>query len=400
MASVTMQISSLIDSRFDNFKKQFTEENSSSVEAAVKRAKRARFVFQSKGNEQQFEHAESRRAEKKVKDSKKKRSQKYQHQRFQPYPPFNPNHRSSLPTLDAHSNTGINCLIHCSVFSRSFISSDISKVGVWKEARKLSDPELSIQVPHLLDLVLASNAPSTTSKYSYGWARWRRWTQSKQGVSFMPAHPLCIALYLLELTEDALQKNSGCSAIDSALYGIRWAHKIAGLASPTEHPTVIAAAEGARRKLSKPVQPKQPLDLETVVKVAQYYNTALASLADIRFLFVFLVGYAGLFRISELLSVKIKDITIVHDSMSIFSLGISYSTIRDEFKKYVSPFVNDPSDYCLHSLKSGGASNDGYKLSDPELKDRHAGWKNPCTKRRYTKRSHSEMLEVTRSMGI
>ena len=130
----------------------------------------------------------------------------------------------------------------CSLAS---ISSDISKVGVWKEARKLSDPELSIQVPHLLDLVLASNAPSTTSKYSYGWARWRRWTQSKQGVSFMPAHPLCIALYLLELTEDALQKNSGCSAIDSALYGIRWAHKIAGLESPTEHPTVIAAAEGA-----------------------------------------------------------------------------------------------------------------------------------------------------------
>ena len=59
MASVTRKISSLIDTRFDNFKKQFTEENSSSVEAAVKRAKRARFVFQSKGNEQQFEHAES-----------------------------------------------------------------------------------------------------------------------------------------------------------------------------------------------------------------------------------------------------------------------------------------------------------------------------------------------------
>ena len=59
MASVTRQISSLIDNRFDNFKKQFKEENSWSVEAAVKRAKRARFVFQSKGNEQQFEHVES-----------------------------------------------------------------------------------------------------------------------------------------------------------------------------------------------------------------------------------------------------------------------------------------------------------------------------------------------------
>ena len=175
-----------------------------------------------------------------------------------------------------------------------------------------------------------------------------------------------------------------------------------------------------------------------------------------------LVGYAGLFRISELLSVKVKGISISDVGMSIFvsqrkndqfreghtsiiagsskvscpvsiterllallaspkescspvlrrivrtkngsyfhkSFGISYSTIPDGFKKYITPFVNDPGDYCLHSLKSGGASNDGYTLSDPELKDRHAGWKNPCTKKHYTKRSHAQLLEVTKSMGI
>ena len=59
----------------------------------------------------------------------------------------------------------------------------------------------------------------------------------------MPARPLCIAMYLLELTEGASQKNTGCSAI--LFYGIRWAHKMAGLEAPTEHPTVIAAAGGA-----------------------------------------------------------------------------------------------------------------------------------------------------------
>lgn len=64
----------------------------------------------------------------------------------------------------------------------------------------------------------------------------------------MPARPLCIAMYLLKLTEDALQKNAGSSAMDDALYGIRWTRKIAGLQSPTQHPTVIAATEGARRK--------------------------------------------------------------------------------------------------------------------------------------------------------
>ena len=47
----------------------------------------------------------------------------------------------------------------------------------------------------------------------------------------MPARPLCIAIYLLELTEDVLQRNVGCSVINSALYGIRWAHKMAGLES-------------------------------------------------------------------------------------------------------------------------------------------------------------------------
>ena len=77
----------------------------------------------------------------------------------------------------------------------------------------------------------------------------------------MPARPLCIAMYLLEFTEDALQKNAGCSAIDAVLYGIRWTRKIAGLQSPTQHPTVVAATEGARRKLSKPVSGKKLLSI-------------------------------------------------------------------------------------------------------------------------------------------
>ena len=184
-----------------------------------------------------------------------------------------------------------------------FILPDVIQVGVWKEANKLCDPALSARVPQLLDLVLASNAPSTATKFSYGWNRWSRWAQSKRGVPIMPACPLHVALYLLELTEDSLQKNVGCSVIDSALYGIRWAHKVAGLESPAQHPTVVAAAEGAKGKLSRPVQPKQPLTLEAVVRIAQFYNTASASLAVIRFLFVLLIGYAGLFRISELLNI-------------------------------------------------------------------------------------------------
>ena len=55
------------------------------------------------------------------------------------------------------------------------------------------------------------------------------------------------------------------------------------------------------------------------------------------------------------------------------SLDISSTTTRDQFRNFFSPFVENVDDYCLRSLKSGGASNDGYKLIDPELKDRHVG---------------------------
>ena len=194
-----------------------------------------------------------------------------------------------------------------------FYFSDISDLGIWSETRHLIDPGLSACVPQLFDLVLSSNAPSTTNKYSYGWSRWHRRAQSKKGVPLLPAQPLHVALYLLELTEIAEQKNTGHSTIDSALFGIRWGHKIAGVESPTQHPTVIAAAEGAKRRLSRPIQLKRPLALETVVTIAQYHNTVSASLADIRFLFVLLVGYAGFFRVSELLNVSIDDI-----GMSVF----------------------------------------------------------------------------------
>lgn len=61
---------------------------------------------------------------------------------------------------------------------------------------------------------------------------------------------------------------------------MEFTYKVA-LESPTQDSTVVAAAEGPKKTLSRPVQPKKPLKLETVVKIFTFYNTASASLADI-----------------------------------------------------------------------------------------------------------------------
>lgn len=63
------------------------------------------------------------------------------------------------------------------------------------------------------------------------------WAQLKKGVLLTPASPLSVALYLLGLTEDSLQRDIGCSVLDPVLYGVCWAHKVAGLESHTQHPT-------------------------------------------------------------------------------------------------------------------------------------------------------------------
>ena len=39
------------------------------------------------------------------------------------------------------------------------------------------------------------------------------------------------------------------------------------------------------------------------------------------------------------------------------SLGVSVSTLREEFKKHIKPFVSDVSNYGTHNMRSGTASN-------------------------------------------
>ena len=54
-----------------------------------------------------------------------------------------------------------------------------------------------------------------------------------------------------------------------------------------------------------------------ITDITLILNTTSASLADIRFLFILLVGYAGVFRITKILSLRVKDIIILEDFMKI-----------------------------------------------------------------------------------
>ena len=133
----------------------------------------------------------------------------------------------------------------------------------------LEDAGLYSQVPLLLELVLSANAPGTIARYTSGWNRWRSWSKSRVGVPHLPAEPLHVALYILELTYTALQNGHGSAVIDTAVYSIRRGHKLAGLASPVDHSFVTSAAEGARRRLARPVQAKEPISEYMLLEIAE-----------------------------------------------------------------------------------------------------------------------------------
>ena len=158
--------------------------------------------------------------------------------------------------------------------------------------------------------------------------------------------------------------------------------------------------QGARRKLARPVQPKEPLPVDTVCRIADHYISS-SSLAVIRFLFILLFGFAGFFRMDEIRNLSVDDISICGEYMSVFipkrkndqySKGhtsllarshkatcpvsitrrllkllplsrISYTTLGEEFRKYVKPFVDDIARYGTHSIKSGAASNPACRTS-------------------------------------
>ena len=233
----------------------------------------------------------------------------------------------------------------------------------------------------------------------------------------IPAQPAHVALFITELANTARVKGLGFSTLEAEAYGIAWAHKLGGLTeSPTDHLLVKMTLDGAKHSLSKPIKPKEPLPL--IQDIALRFSSDNA-LSVIRFLFILLVGYPGFLRADEILKMKVCDVKIHADHMLVsvperkndqYRQGhvipvirsnkvtcpvcitcrcmvrlplsdsnntplvqrivkskskeyfhpcksVSYSTIRDEFKKFLGQFVSNVDDFGLHSIKSGAASN-------------------------------------------
>ena len=213
-------------------------------------------------------------------------------------------------------------------------------------------------------------------------------------------------------------RNKSASAINCAFYAFKWPHQVAGVDSPTLHPTVISAKKGALRLVCQPASHrKEPLEVTHLKQLAE--RTDFGNILHLRSLVMFVLAFSGFFRSSELCLICIKHVQFFSSYVTIFieksktdqlrenravviaetrsstcpcyllmaymskahragnsddylfrpisssenrkrlvsvNKPISYSAYKDSFKKSFSDIVPDISRFSTHSTRSGGAT--------------------------------------------
>ena len=346
-------------------------------------------------------------------------------------------------------------IIVCAIVSILYFAGVLSQ-GSWLLLNELEDPELKVLASKLPSTILHSRADSTTRKYLGAFRRWKVWATS-YSLASVPAKPHEVALYLQHLAEESGSK----SAVEEACHALAWVHSTAGLASPSSHPFVKATLEGLQRSLAKPVVKKEPITLEMLEAMVDDANKS-GSLSDLRLVTACLLGFAGFLRFDEMINLRPCDFTFSREMLKIQIVRsktdqlrqgnevlvartnnstcpvamlerymqctsmylddqrplfrpiqstkkgeslrdagrISYSCLRDLFRKKLADLGFPPNEFGLHSLRAGGATAAANAKVPDRMFKRHGRWKSENAKDGYVKDDVESRLEVSKSLGL
>ena len=167
----------------------------------------------------------------------------------------------------------------------------------------------------------------------------------KNGFKHMPTEPKTLSLYLTYLS-----KTSKFSTLKRRIASISVIHRLSGHYIDTKHPLITENLMGIKRIIGSYQKAKKPIlinDLKLIVNVIdqekkeknKYKNKALL-----------LIGFAGGFRRSELVSLEYDDIEFVTEGVKIFIKRSKTDQSGEGMIKAIPYFSN--SEYCpVNSLK-------------------------------------------------
>ena len=116
-----------------------------------------------------------------------------------------------------------------------------------------------------------------------------------------------VATYL----EFLLPSNSSYSALEAAVYDIRWAHDLFGLSNPCDSNLVKGILESAKRNLSRPIVKIEPVAPDMVLSICQKFASANANLSDLRTAAICVTAFAGFLRFNDWLIYAVVMLSFV-----------------------------------------------------------------------------------------
>ncbi len=169
------------------------------------------------------------------------------------------------------------------------------------ELRSLLEGKLGAAVAAAADYAADAIAPATRTAYIRDWHVFASWCR-EQGAdpNALPVHPVLAAAYLASIA-----KTIGMSALRGRLAAIAYHHRRRGLIWSAAHPAIRETLAGIGRAHGKPVRPSAAL---TSVEVKQLIAGCAGDLAGTRDRALFLVGFAGAFRRSELVAIDVAHL--------------------------------------------------------------------------------------------
>jgi len=152
----------------------------------------------------------------------------------------------------------------------------------------------------------AADAPATLRAYAADLANYKAWCE-KHGLEPMPATPEVVGAYLA-----AAGEGYAAPTLRRRVAAIARACGVAGHPLDTKHPAIRETLRGIARKHGAPARRSAALTTAEVKRLSRARGTGLAGLRDRA---VFLVGFAGALRRSELVALNVEHVTWTRGGM-------------------------------------------------------------------------------------
>ena len=197
---------------------------------------------------------------------------------------------------------------------------DIFKSGFWNfDQDALQDGSIQGLADRLKTTVLSAKANNTSLLYYRAYRKWKHFAICMFGGVFLPAKPFFVAFFFQHLIE----QTHSPSVIDAAFYGIKWAHSLAGIFSPTANPIVDAVRSASKRILgTAAVNRKEPILSSAIHDIISRSN--LDNPVELRNITLYVLSFAGFFRFDDISRIRRNDISFNDGFMVIMGTRSSY----------------------------------------------------------------------------